>query len=123
MQGVTGKHPCCACTQGPQVEPQTLLDVSGAVPESVTDNLLAACRSNVFTDVQAAITAAIADGWGVRAAHNMHPAASAHNAPLPTSHPCVHVLLATSHVSTMQAPGSSFPVVCKSRTSLLPLRG
>ena len=59
--------------QGLKVEPQTLLDVSGAVPESVTDGLLAACHSNTFGAVQAAITNAIADGWGVRHAHRpMH---------------------------------------------------
>jgi hypothetical protein len=52
--------------QGLRVEPQTLLDVSGAVPESVTDGLLAACHSATFGAVQAAITNAIADGWGVR---------------------------------------------------------
>lgn len=52
--------------QGSVVEAQTLLDVSGAVPESVTVGILQACRSRVFADIQAAITTAIADGWGVR---------------------------------------------------------
>lgn len=56
----------CGGLQGLKVEPQTLLDVSGAVPESVTDGLLAACHSITFGAVQAAITNAIADGWGVR---------------------------------------------------------
>ncbi len=49
------------------MEPQTLLDVSGAVPESVTQSLLQACRTRTVSSVQAAITDAIADGWGVRA--------------------------------------------------------
>lgn len=63
--------------QGPTVEPQTLLDVSGAVPEAVTDALLAACRTNTFSNVQTAITNAIADGWGVR-----------HSAPSPPTWCC-----------------------------------
>ena len=49
------------------MEPQTLLDVSGAVPESVTQSLLQACRTRTVSSVQAAIIDAIADGWGVRA--------------------------------------------------------
>lgn len=48
------------------MHPQTLLDVSGAVPESVTRGLLQACRVRTVSTVQAAITDAIADGWGVR---------------------------------------------------------
>ena len=52
--------------QGLKVHPQTLLDVSGAVPESVTQGLLQACRVRTVSTVQAAITDAIADGWGVR---------------------------------------------------------
>lgn len=51
--------------QGLKVEPQTLLDVSGAVPEAVTQALLQACRKPTFSSVQAVITDAIADGWGV----------------------------------------------------------
>jgi hypothetical protein len=53
--------------QGLKVEPQTLLDVSGAVPDSVTQSLLQACRTKTVSSVQTAITDAIADGWGVRA--------------------------------------------------------
>ena len=48
------------------MEPGTLLDVAGAVPESVTARLLDACRSGVFSKVQTAVMDTIADGWGVR---------------------------------------------------------
>ena len=47
------------------MERQTLLDVSGTVPEEVTAGLLEACLSGSFARVQAAITDAIADGWPV----------------------------------------------------------
>ena len=47
------------------MEPQTLLDVSGAVPESVTSSVLEACRNRGFAGIQDAITDAIASGWGV----------------------------------------------------------
>ncbi|CAL8469989.1 g9531 [Coccomyxa elongata] len=52
--------------KGLKVHPQTLLDVSGAVPESVTQGLLQACRVRTVSTVQAAITDAIADGWGAQ---------------------------------------------------------
>ena len=51
--------------QGMSVEPQTLLDVSGAVPESVTSSVLDACHNKGFSGIQGAITEAIASGWGV----------------------------------------------------------
>ena len=51
--------------QGMSVEPQTLLDVSGAVPESVTSSVLDACHNRGFSGIQEAITDAIASGWGV----------------------------------------------------------
>jgi len=47
------------------VEPQTILDVSGAVPEAAVDALMKACRSNSFAEVQQAITNSIADGFPV----------------------------------------------------------
>ena len=51
--------------QGMSVESQTLLDVSGAVPESVTSSVLDACHNRGFSGIQEAITDAIASGWGV----------------------------------------------------------
>lgn len=51
--------------QGLTVEPQTILDVSGAVPEAAVTALLAACKSNSFQEVQKAITNTIADGFPV----------------------------------------------------------
>lgn len=47
------------------VEPQTILDVSGAVPEAAVAALMKACRSNSFQQVQKAITDTIADGFPV----------------------------------------------------------
>ncbi len=47
------------------MEPQTILDVSGAVPEAAVDALMKACRSNSFAEVQQAITTSIADGFPV----------------------------------------------------------
>lgn len=47
------------------MEPQTILDVAGAVPQEVVESLLRACKSNNFTEVQQAITDAIADGFPV----------------------------------------------------------
>ena len=47
------------------MEPQTILDVSGAVPEAAVDALMKACRSNSFAEVQQAITNSIADGFPV----------------------------------------------------------
>ena len=47
------------------MESQTLLDVSGAVPESVTSSVLDACHNRGFSGIQEAITDAIASGWGV----------------------------------------------------------
>ena len=55
----------CLSLQGQAVEPQTLLDVSGAVPESVTSSVLEACHNRGFAGIQDAITDAIASGWGV----------------------------------------------------------
>lgn len=52
--------------QGLTVEPQTILDVSGAVPEAAVTALMTACRSNSFQEVQRAITNTIADGFPVR---------------------------------------------------------
>ena len=49
------------------MDPQTILDVSGAVPEAAVDALMKACRSNSFAEVQQAITDAIADGFPVSA--------------------------------------------------------
>lgn len=51
--------------QGMTVEPQTILDVSGAVPEAAVAVLMKACRSNSFQQVQKAITDTIADGFPV----------------------------------------------------------
>ena len=51
--------------QGLTVEPQTVLDVSGAVPEASVIALMKACRSNSFQEVQKAITNTIADGFPV----------------------------------------------------------
>lgn len=51
--------------QGMTAEPQTILDVSGAVPEAAVDALVKACRSNSFQQVQKAITDTIADGFPV----------------------------------------------------------
>ena len=51
--------------QGLTVEPQTILDVSGAVPEASVIALMKACRSNSFQEVQKAITNTIADGFPV----------------------------------------------------------
>lgn len=50
------------------MEPQTILDVAGAVPQEVVHGLLKACKSNNFTEIQQAITDAIADGYPVSAA-------------------------------------------------------
>ncbi|CAL5218787.1 g509 [Coccomyxa viridis] len=52
--------------RGMKVEPQTLLDVSGAVPESVTSSVLEACHNRGFSGIQEAITDAIASGWGAQ---------------------------------------------------------
>ena len=59
--------------QGMAVEPQTLLDVSGAVPESVTSSVLDACHNRGFSGIQEAITDAIASGWGVITVANNAP--------------------------------------------------
>ncbi len=56
---------CLGPCQGLTVEPQTILDVSGAVPEAAVDALMKACRSNSFAEVQQAITNSIADGFPV----------------------------------------------------------
>ncbi len=56
---------CLGPYQGLTVEPQTILDVSGAVPEAAVDALMKACRSNSFAEVQQAITNSIADGFPV----------------------------------------------------------
>jgi len=55
------------------VEPQTILDVSGAVPEAAVDALMKACRSNSFAEVQQAITNSIADGFPVCIAATRRP--------------------------------------------------
>ena len=70
ITGATG----CAHSQGINVEPQTLLDVSGAVPGSVTSSVLDACHHKGFSGIQGAITDAIASGWGVSHAQTpIHP--------------------------------------------------
>lgn len=43
----------------------TLLDVSGAVPESVVQGVIAACKANSFELIQTEVTNSIADGWPV----------------------------------------------------------
>jgi DNA polymerase III gamma/tau subunit len=53
--------------KGPVVEPQTLLDVSGAVPPEATQKLLAASRGGTFAALQRAVSDVIAEGYGVRA--------------------------------------------------------
>lgn len=60
--------------QGLTVEPQTILDVAGAVPQEVVQALLVACKSNNFTEVQQAITNAIADGYPVSAVPSLNEA-------------------------------------------------
>ena len=47
------------------MQPATLLDVSGAVPEEVVQTLLQACKSGTFSKAQAAVANSIADGWPV----------------------------------------------------------
>ena len=56
--------------QGMTVQPHTLLDVSGAVPESVTSSVLDACHNRGFSGIQDAISDAIASGWGVSFPYN-----------------------------------------------------
>ena len=50
------------------MQPATLLDVSGAVPEEVVATLLQACKSGTFSKAQGAVANSIADGWPVRTA-------------------------------------------------------
>ena len=52
--------------QGPQVAPQTLLDVAGAIPDAAVQSVMRACADSSFQAVQDAITDVIADGYGVR---------------------------------------------------------
>eukprot|EP00884_Botryococcus_braunii_P009525 jgi/Botrbrau1/18574/Bobra.0367s0018.1 len=49
--------------KGAEVETQTLLDVSGAVPPALVSELLEAARSGSFERMQRLVTDAIADGW------------------------------------------------------------
>ena len=49
--------------RGSPVQPATILDVSGSVPPSAAQGLLAAARSPQFARVQAAVTDLIADGY------------------------------------------------------------
>ena len=49
--------------RGSPVVPATVLDVSGAVPASAVQGLLAAARTGQFARVQAAVTDLIADGY------------------------------------------------------------
>ena len=51
--------------QGPLVQPSTLLDVSGSVPQEVVLKLLTACKTNSFAKIQAEVSDSIADGWPV----------------------------------------------------------
>lgn len=51
--------------QGSPVQPATLLDVSGAVPESVVEKLLKACKTKSFDAIQLEVVDSIADGWPV----------------------------------------------------------
>ena len=57
------------CVQGTSVGPQALLDVAGAVPEPVTQSILAACSDGAFARIQQAVMDAISDGWPVGARH------------------------------------------------------
>ena len=52
--------------QGPRVQPQTVLDVAGAIPAAAVQTVMRACATNSFQAVQDAITDVIADGFGVR---------------------------------------------------------
>ena len=61
ITGATG----CVHLQGINVEAETVVDVGGAVPESVTSSVLDACHHKGFSGIQGAITDAIASGWGV----------------------------------------------------------
>ena len=54
------------------MEPQTLLDVSGAVPQAVTEELVSACHSGAFARIQSAVLDSIAEGWPVRPAALSH---------------------------------------------------
>ena len=63
-------------SQGSEVEPQTLLDVSGAVPPGVTQELVSACHSGAFARIQSAVLDSIAEGWPVRPAALSHGARS-----------------------------------------------
>ena len=54
------------------MEPQTLLDVSGAVPPGVTQELVSACHSGAFARIQSAVLDSIAEGWPVRPASLSH---------------------------------------------------
>ena len=60
------------------MDPQTILDVSGAVPEAAVDALMKACRSNSFAEVQQAITDGIADGFPVSASAELSRAKSSY---------------------------------------------
>lgn len=59
-----GRHDggCCA-----QVAPQVVLDVAGAIPPDAVLDLIAACESGSFKELQSAMTDLIADGYPVRA--------------------------------------------------------
>lgn len=52
--------------QGSPVRSSTLLDVSGAVPDSVIKKLLQACKTDRFDRIESEVTDSIADGWPVR---------------------------------------------------------
>ena len=60
-------HVTCTCmqAQGPEVTSATLLDVAGAVPDSVTQSVMRACRSGSFSAIQTVIADCIAEGWPV----------------------------------------------------------
>lgn len=49
--------------RGSPVLPDTLLDVSGTVPASAVQGLLAAVRTGQFSAIQEAVTGLIADGY------------------------------------------------------------
>ena len=49
-----------------QVAPQVVLDVAGAIPPSAVLELIAACESGSFKELQSAMTDLIADGYPVR---------------------------------------------------------
>ena len=54
-----------------QVAPQTLLDVAGAIPPDTVQDLITACESGSFKNLQGAMTDLIADGYPVWALYTL----------------------------------------------------